>query len=241
MRLIWLIARRELGGTIRSPLGFVVVAIILAVDGLMFNLLAMGGGVKLSAEVLGEYFRVLSGTTMVASVFISMRLLSEEQQTGTIALLLTSPVRDRQVVLGKFLGAFMFLALMTVITLYMPLLVMVHGKVSWGHVFAGYLGLLLLGGACLATGTFGSSLARSQIVAAFATGSMIVAMLLFWLLARVADKPLDDLFSYMALHNMHLRSVMSGKVHLRDIVFYGSVVVFFLTAATRMLESRRWR
>ena len=241
MRLIWLIARRELGGTIRSPLGFVVVAIILAVDGLMFNLLAMGGGVKLSAEVLGEYFRVLSGTTMVASVFISMRLLSEEQQTGTIALLLTSPVRDRQVVLGKFLGAFMFLALMTVITLYMPLLVMVHGKVSWGHVFAGYLGLLLLGGACLATGTFGSSLARSQIVAAFATGSMIVAMLLFWLLARVADKPLDDLFSYMALHNMHFRSFMSGKVHLRDIVFYGSVVVFFLTAATRMLESRRWR
>ncbi len=241
MRSTWLIARRELGATVRSPLGFVVIAIILAVDGLLFNLLAMGDGAKLSADVLWEYFRVLSGTTMVASVFISMRLLAEEQQTGTIALLLTSPVRDRHVVLGKFLGAFLFLALMTVITIYMPLLVMVHGKVSWGHVFAGYLGLLLLGGACLAIGTFGSSLARSQIVAAFATGSMIVAMLLFWLLARVADKPLDDVFSYLALHNMHFRSFMSGKVHLRDIVFYGSVIVFFLTAAARMLESRRWR
>jgi ABC-2 type transport system permease protein len=241
MRTIWLIARRELLATLRSPLGFVVAAMVLALDGLLFNLLALGGGEKYSSEVLAQFFYTLSGTTMVASVFISMRLLAEEHQIGSFPLLLTSPVKESQIVIGKFLGAFLFLALLTLVTLYMPLLVMVHGKVSWGHVFAGYLGLLLLGAAALAIGTFGSSLARSQIVAAFISGALMVALLLFWLLGRTADKPLDDVFSFLALHNMHFRPFMAGKIHLRDIVYYLSVTVFFLSAATRMLESRRWR
>jgi len=241
MRTIWLIARRELLATLRSPLGFVVAAMVLALDGLLFNLLALGGGEKYSSEVLAQFFYTLSGTTMVASVFISMRLLAEEHQIGSFPLLLTSPVKESQIVIGKFLGAFLFLALLTLVTLYMPLLVMVHGKVSWGHVFAGYLGLLLLGAAALAIGTFGSALARSQIVAAFISGAIVVALLLFWLLGRAADKPLDDVFSFLALHNMHFRPFMAGKIHLRDIVYYLSVTVFFLSAATRMLESRRWR
>ncbi len=241
MKTIWLIARRELVATLRSPLGFVVAAMVLALDGLLFNLLALGGGEKYSSEVLAQFFYTLSGTTMVASVFISMRLLAEEHQTGSLPLLLTAPVKDGHIIVGKFLGAFLFLALLTLITLYMPLLVMVHGKVSWGHVFAGYLGLLLLGAAALAIGTFGSTVARSQIVAAFISGALVVALLLFWLLGRAADKPLDDVFSFLALHNMHFRPFMAGKIHLRDIVYYLSVTVFFLSAATRMLESRRWR
>ena len=159
MKNVWLIARRELTATLRSPLGFVVAALVLALDGLLFNLWAMGGGEKLSAEVLYEFFYAVSGTTMVAAVFISMRLLAEEQQTGTINLLLTSPIQDHQIVLGKFLGAYLFLALLTLVTLYMPLLIMVHGKISWGHLLAGYLGLLLLGAAALAIGTFGSCVA----------------------------------------------------------------------------------
>jgi ABC-2 type transport system permease protein len=241
MRNVWLIARRELTATLRSPLGFVVAALVLALDGLLFNLWAMGGGEKLSAEVLYEFFYALSGTTMVAAVFISMRLLAEEQQTGTINLLLTSPIRDHQIVLGKFLGAYLFLALLTLVTLYMPLLIMVHGKISWGHLLAGYLGLLLLGAAALAIGTFGSSVARSQVVAAFVAGGVLVALLLMWLLGRVADRPLADVFSYLALHNAHFKDFMGGKIHLKDIVYYLSVSAFFLLAATRMLESRRWR
>ncbi len=241
MSKVWLIARRELGATLMSPLGFVVVASVLAIDGLLFNLWALGSTAKYSAEVLYDYFYVLSGTTMVASLFISMRLFAEEQQTGTISLILTSPVKDAQVVFGKFVGAFLFLALMTIITLYMPMLIMVHGKVSWGHVFSGYLGLLLLGGASLSIGTFASSMAKSQIVAIFIGATILVAMILLWLLGRNADPPLGKVVSYMALHNLHFRSFMEGKIHLRDVVFYLSVCTFFLVAATRMLESRRWR
>ncbi|MBN2496607.1 MAG: ABC transporter permease subunit [Deltaproteobacteria bacterium] len=241
MSSTWLIARRELSATLRSPLGFVVAALVLALDGLLFNLWALTEGDKLSAEVLYQFFFVLSGTTMVASVFISMRLLAEEQQTGTAALLLTSPVRDFQVVMGKFLGGFLFLALLTLVTLYMPLMVWIVGKVSWGHVFAGYLGLLLLGAASMAIGLFGSAVARNQIVAAFVSGALLVALILMWKLGQEADRPLSGIFAYMALHNLHYRSFMSGRIHLRDAVYYLSVCAFFLAAATRMLESRRWR
>ncbi len=238
---IWLIARRELGATMRSPLGFIVAAIVLTVDGLLFNARALGGGEKLSTDVLSLFFFDLSGVTIIASIPISMRLLAEERQNGTIALLFTSPIKDYQIILGKFFGAYMFMFLLTVATIYMPLLVMVHGKVSWGHLLAGYLGTLLLSAGCLAIGIFGSALSKSQIVAVFISAFLLAAMMLFWLLARISEQPLKDIFTYLALHNIHFSAFKSGKVHLRDIVYYLSVCAFFLFAATRMLESRRWR
>ncbi len=241
MSRVGLLAWRELKASLFSPQGFIVVALVLTLDGLLFNLWALGSDEKLSAEVLYEFFYVLSGTTMVASIFVSMRLLAEEQQSGTAVLLLTSPIRDGQIILGKFLGAWVFLSFLTLATLYMPLLIMVNGKISWGHVFSGYLGLLLLGSASLAIGVFGSAVARSQIVAAFVSGGILVALVLLWMLAKETQPPLSRVFSYLSLHNMHFRSFMSGKVHLRDVVYYVSVTAFFLVAATRMLESRRWR
>lgn len=241
MRSVWLIARRELGATLRSPLGFVVVSLVLLADGLLFNVWALDDQAKLSAQVIYDFFYFLSGTTMVASIFISMRLLAEEQRDGTINLLLTSPLRDYQIVLGKFIGAWLFLALLTLLTLYMPLLIMVNGKISWGHLFAGYLGLLLLGAASLGVGMFGSAVTRSQIVAAVVSAVILLTMLLLWLLGPKVDPPIDGVVTYLSLHNLHFRSFMSGKIHLRDIVFYLSVCAFFLAAATRMLESRRWR
>ncbi len=241
MRSVWLIARRELVATLRSPLGFIVTALVLAIVGLLFNLRALGGGEKYSADVLAQFFYDLSGFVIVASILVSMRLIAEERQNGTIVLLLTSPVRDHQIVLGKFLGALGFMALLILITIYMPLLVMVHGKISWGHVFAGYLGNLLLASGALAVGTFGSSLARSQIVAVFVSAFLVAAMVMMWLMGRVADAPLDDIFANLALHNIHFSPFRAGKVHLRDIAYYLSVTGFFLFAATRMLEARRWR
>ena len=241
MKSVWLIARRELVATLRSPLGFIVAALVLAADGLLFNVRALGGGASLSTDVISQFFFDLSGLTMIACIPVSMRLLAEERQSGTITLLLTSPVRDYQIVLGKYLGALIFMAMLTLATVYMPLLVLVLGKVSWGHVFAGYLGTLLLASGCLAIGLFGSSLARSQIVAVFVSVFLLAAMVLMWLLAKVTDKPLTDVFAYLALHNIHFFSFKGGKIHLRDIVYYVSVTTFFLFAATRMLESRRWR
>ena len=236
-----LIARRELAAYLRTFQGYIIIAGVLAVDGLLFNAYALGGVSKRSSEVLSLFFLFSSGTTMVASVFISMRLLAEERQAGTLLLLYSSPVKDHEIVLGKFLSALAFLALMTLATVFMPLLVMVHGKLSLGHIAAGYLGLLLLGSATMAIGTFGSALARSQVLAAIISGCLVVAMLILWLLAAITDRPLNDVFLALALYQRHQPPFQVGVVHLRDVVYYVAVTYFALFAATRVLEARRWR
>jgi ABC-2 type transport system permease protein len=236
-----LIARRELGAYLRSWTGYIVIALALFVDGILFNALALGGPDKRSSDVLTQFFNLSSGLTMIAAVAIAMRLLAEERQTGTINLLYSSPVHDGAIVLGKYLAAVCFLGLLLLTTLFMPLLVMVHGKVSFGHIAAGYLGLLLLGSAALAIGLLGSALARSQIVAAVTAAVMLVALLLCFNLSRVTERPFSELFASLALWNQHFPPFMSGVVHLRDVVYFGAVSYVFLFAATRVLEARRWR
>ncbi|MCP3138762.1 ABC transporter permease [Pyxidicoccus xibeiensis] len=236
-----LIARRELAAYLRTLSGYVVIAIILALNGLFFNAYALGGASKRSAEVLSQFFYYSSGFTIVASVFISMRLLAEERQTGTLPLLYSSPLRDRDIVLGKYLAGLTFLALYVLCTLYMPLLVLVNGKVSFGHVAAGYLGLMLLGSASLAVGTFGSAVARNQLLAAITSAVLLVGLILCWLLARITEQPLAAVFSAMSLWNQHFPPFQSGLIHVRDVVYYLVVTYVALFAATRVLEARRWR
>jgi ABC-2 type transport system permease protein len=236
-----LIARRELAASLRTFQGYLILAGGLAVDGLLFNAYALGGVSKRSSEVLSLFFYFSSGTTMVASLFLSMRLLAEERQAGTLSLLYSSPVKDVEIVLGKFLSALAFLALLTLATAFMPLLILVHGKVSLGHIAAGYLGLLLLGSASLAIGTLGSALARNQVLAAVFSGCMLVALLTCWLLARITEQPLSDVFSALSLWHQHFQPFQAGLVHVRDVVYYLLVTYVALFAATRVLEARRWR
>jgi ABC-2 type transport system permease protein len=241
VKSVALIARRELAAYLSTLSGYVIIAVVLAVDALMFNTISLGGGTKRSAEVLNSFFYLTSGMTITAAVFISMRLLAEERQAGTISLLYSSPVRDSEIVLGKFLSGLAFLAILIALTMFMPALIFVNGKVSLGHLAAGYLGLLLLGSASLAIGTFGSALSKSQILAVIISGCMVVALLTCWMLAHVTDRPLSDVFTAMAFHNQHFQPFQSGLVHVRDIVYYLAVTYVALLAATRVLEARRWR
>ena len=240
MRSTFLIMRRELSAYLRSMSGYVIAAIFLLVVGLLFNVFAMAGE-KLSSEVLSQFFFNTSGVVLVASVLISMRLFAEERQTGTLVLLASSPVHDWQIVIGKFLSALVFLALMLFATVFMPLLIFVNGKISLGHMAAGYVGLFLLGGATLAIGTFGSALARTQVLAAIFSGCMVVAMILAWLLAKVTEAPLNDMFTALALHGRHFPPFQAGTIHLRDVGYYLMVMYVALFAATRVMEARRWR
>jgi len=236
-----LITRRELGSYLRSMTGYVIAALLLLVDGLVFNIWAIGGEDKYSSTVLAQFFIYTSGVTMISSVFISMRLVAEERQTGTLVLLTSSPVRDWEIVLGKFLSAFSFLALVLAITIYMPLLILVNGKIAPGHLAAGYLGLLLLGGACIAIGTLGSALAGTQVLAAIFSGCMVAAMVMLWMLAQVTERPFRDLFNSLALWQKHLPPFAQGTIHLRDVMYYVMVAYVALFGATRVLEARRWR
>jgi len=242
MTATWLIARRELGGYLRTMSGYVIAAVVLFVDGILFNVRALGGQQdRLSTEVLSEFFFNSSGLVMAASVFLSMRLLAEERQNGSMVLLSSSPVRERDIILGKFFSAFVFLTLMTLAGVFMPMLILVNGKLSLGHVAVGYLGLLLLGGATLAIGTLGSTLARSQLLAAIISGSMVVCMIVVWMLGTVTERPLNDVFFALALWGRHFPPFQAGIIHLRDVVYYLAVMYFALFVSIRVLEARRWR
>lgn len=240
MSAAMLIARRELLAYVRSPLGASVIAAALLVDGIYFYWKGLTEKL-VSAQVLQEFFYGASGTTMVAAIVLSMRLLAEERQLGTLTLLNTSPVRDGEIIVGKFISAFGILAVMTLLTLYMPLLIFVNGKVSVAHIAVGYLGLLLLGAACIAIGLFASALAKSQVVAAIVGVVILVPLLLLWVVARAVDPPLNTFLSALALHHENYRPFMVGILELRAIAFYLAVTYFFLLAATKTLEARRWR
>ncbi len=231
-----LIMRRELGAYLRTWTGYVIAAVVLAIVGLLFNTYGLGGQEKRSADVLRMFFEVMSAFTAGASVFLAMRLFAEERQLGTMPLLYSSPVRDWEIVAGKYASAIVFLGA----TLYMPLLVFVHGKVSVGHLVAGYLGLLLLGSGTLAISMLGSALARTQIVAVVLSSVMVVAIYCFVYLAPHTERPLSDVMAQLA-YFPHFRSLEAGIVELRDVVYYLGVTYVFLFGATRVLEARRWR
>lgn len=241
MRNAGFIIRRELSAYLRSPMGYIIIASVLLVDGLLFNAWAVSPGQRRSSEVLELFFYCASGTTMLASIFVAMRLIAEERQTGTLVLLTTSPLRDWQVIFGKFAAAWLFLGVMNALTLYMPALVMLHGKISWGHIAAGYLGLMLLGSASLALGLFCSAIAPNQLVATILSAAVVSIFILLWKLSQVASPPVEDLIAYLSLHDKHFRPFMRGLISIADVVFYVSLTYVALLGATRVMEARRWR
>ena len=240
MRMVTLIVRRELAAYFRSPLGFIILSTVLLLDGLLFNAYALGAGERRSSSVLLLFFFYSSGTTMVASLVISMRLLAEERQTGSAALLLAAPLREWEIIAGKFLSAWIFLAIITVATVYMPMLIFVNGSVTAGQIVAGYLGLLLLGATAIAIGTLGSTLAPNQIVATLLSSGMLVLLLVLWWVGSVTAPPLSTISVYAALYPKHFPPFMSGVISTANVLYYASATYLFLELAVRALEARRW-
>jgi ABC-2 type transport system permease protein len=231
-----LIARRELAAYARSPLGAVIIAGGLLIDGILFYYWGLSQK-KLSAEVLVEFFYVASGVTMVSSLVLSMRLIAEERQTHTFTLLNTAPIRDSEIVLGKYLAALAVVAILTVLTLYMPALILVNGKVSLGHIAVGYVGLLLIGSATIAIGLFASTLTVAAIVGA----AILVAGILLWMLASAVEPPLNKFLAALAFHHQNFQPFQQGILELKGVAYYSVVTYFFLLSATKILEARRWR
>jgi len=235
-----LIARRELLGYLSSMMGWVILAVVLLADGLLFNGFAMGGEKK-SFEVLQAFFYFSSGTTMVASIFISMRLFAEERQQGTMVLLETAPIGEHTVVIGKFLGAWSFLLLLLALSGYLPALVLVNGHVTVGHIVAGYTGLAFLGAACIAFGALSSALAKNQILAAVMSATITVSLLLAWMLAKKIDGTLGGVIGFLDLFDQHYRSFSRGTIKLASVAYYAALAYGSLLLCTAVLSARRWR
>jgi ABC-2 type transport system permease protein len=238
---VWWILKRELGAYLRSPMGYVIIASVLVMDGLTFNALCLGVGSRRSTEVLEQFFFWSGGWACAASIFVAMRLIAEERQNGTLVLLATSPVRDWQIVLGKYLSGVAFLGILSATTVYMPALVFVHGKVALGHLIAGYLGVMLFASTGLAIGLLASALAPNQLVAAVTGAAAVGTFVLLWLLSKIASPPIETLLAYLSIHDKHFRPFQRGLVSVQDVLFYVSLIFVMLTLSTRVIEARRWR
>ncbi len=220
-----------------TPAAYIVGAMFLGLTGVFFV-----------ADVTAPFAEAgVRGIVDWASFFIiflapllTMRLLAEEQKLGTLELLLTSPVRDWEVVLGKYIASFLILAAILAVTLYYVVIIYSFGDPDTGPVLSGYLGLLLYGAAALAIGLLGSSLSSNQIVAAV-VGIAILLMLSFVnLIADIVTGVASEVFNGMSM-NEHIVDFSRGVIDTSSLVFFLSLTAVFLFLTIRSLETRRWR
>jgi ABC-2 type transport system permease protein len=231
------IARRELASYYTSIVGYVVTFFFLIVNGVWFYL-------GLASQQQDASLRPVVGTLLtiflLLSPILSMRLLAEEQRAGTLELLLTAPVRDGEVAIGKFLAALGFLAVMLVLTLAYPAVLFIYGRPDPGELFGGYLAMLLFGAAAMAVGLFASSLTQNQIVAAVISWAVFLVLWVFDGAAQFVGGTFGEVLRYLAMFP-HLNDMTRGVVNTKDVVYYLSLVVGALFLTTRSLEARRWR
>ena len=170
---------------------------------------------------------------------LTMRLMAEEKKLGTWELLLTAPVRDTEVVLGKFLGTLGIMVVMLAFTLYYPLLLLIFGDPDIGPIITSYVGLFLLGSAALSVGIFASSLSSNQIVAAVVSGALLFALWFVGLAASYLPEALGEVVQSLSLSH-HFEDFYRGIIDTRAIVYYLSVTALFLFLTIRSLETGRW-
>ena len=238
MKNTYQIIKRELGTYFASPIAYVISAIFLAVMGGLFGFILYYSREATMRYLFGHVIIILF--LVLVSQALTMRLLAEEKRSGTLELLLTSPVRDWEVVLGKYVASLGAFLVMTLLTAYMPILLLRVGKPDVGPMLSGYLGLILLGSALLAIGLFASSLTQNQIVAAIVGVGITLLMWLVSGLSEMVSGGVKAVVEYLPLF-AHYNDMLRGVIDTKDILYYVSVVALFLFLSTRVLESRRWK
>lgn len=237
MRNVPALARREIAAIFLTPLAYVVLTLFLFFSGFCFYLVIA----ETKQAVMAPVFNVvISFLLLVATPLLTMRLMSEEYRSGTIESLMTAPVTDAEVVLGKFLGTLCFFLVMLGSTVAYVVILMFLGKPDLGPICAAYLGLALMGAQFIALGLFCSALTRSQLVAALAAA---VLLLTIWIVGSVGDSmggQWGPLLRYVGTQE-HVQAFASGRVPFRDAFYFLSLTAFWLFLSVRAVESRRWR
>ena len=256
MSNVLIIAQKELRSYFFSPIAYVVIGFFVFIFGYFFiaNLAAFqrfsmqagmlgGGGQVLNLnEHMIRPLLVNSGLILVFVLpFITMRSYAEEKRSGTIELLLSSPLTDVQIILGKFLGAMALFTLMLAVTLLHVGLLFIYGEPELLPVLSGYLGLFLMGGSFISLGLLISSMAKSQILAGFVT---VVVLLLLWTISWMADaaggSTTDQLLAYLSVPD-HYDDFSKGIIDTKHLAYFLSFITFGLFLTARSVDTERWR
>jgi ABC-2 type transport system permease protein len=245
-----IIAKREFRSNFDSPLAYVVICLSLILLGIFFFFVMNGGFWQVDRASLVQLFAVAPrGLSLVVIPVITMRLLAEEKRSGTLEMLITLPVRDHEVILGKFLGAWGLVLLLIASTALYPILMFYppFGFIGWklgsldsGPVFAGYLGLVLFSAAAVSIGLLFSALTESQVIAFFITWVVLLLLSFLGLVTdNVNNQVLRNVLDFISF-DTRLAPFARGMINTRDVIYFLSITVGCLMAAFRALERRKW-
>ena len=254
MRNTWIICRKELGSYFVSPIAYVLLTLFGFIFGLFFWLfLQRFVVIGMEMQMRGQAFPMnineelirplLSNASVMALFFIpmiTMRLFAEEKRTGTIELLATSPIRDSEIIAGKWLASVILYSCLLLVGALNLAFVFKYGNPDWKPLAVGYLGLLLQAGALLAIGTFISTLTRNQIIAGAATFAICLVLWVIEWPSEFESATWARVMSYLSIV-AHFESFSRGVIDSKDAVFYITVIFVGLFFTARSMESLRWR
>ncbi|MCA9728679.1 MAG: ABC transporter permease subunit [Candidatus Eisenbacteria bacterium] len=231
------IARKEFRSYFQSAIAYIFITLFLVLSGWIF----FSSFFVMNQATLRDFFDLVPLVFLFFIPAVTMRMWAEEQKLGTAEILLTFPVRDRDVVLGKFFASFVFVGLAVLLTFPLAITAIALGDPDNGAMIGGYLGCLLLGGAYIAIGLWVSSMTQNQIVAFLI--SLILCFLLYiagsQLVLGSVPHWLVPFFANLSL-GYHFDSITRGVIDSRDILYYVSIIAFFLFLNAQVIQSRRW-
>lgn len=232
------IARKETRSYFVSPIAYVVALVFVSLTGYFF-VDAMSSEIFPEASVNSYTGRSIFILALVGPL-LTMKLLAEEQKLGTIELLLTSPVRDWEVILGKFLASLAIFGSALALTLVYVAFLFAFGNPDLGPIVTAYIGLFLFGAGALAVGLFTSALTSNQIVAAILSYGVLTLLTIIHLAADQVDGAMATLLNELSMVSQ-FEDFTRGILNLRSVIYYLSMIVVFLFLAVRALEFRRWK
>jgi ABC-2 type transport system permease protein len=251
MNNILALAHKEVKSAFSTPIAYVVIGFFALLWGwfywvslIYFNQQSMagpeGGGANINQQLIRPLFLNASVILLFVLPLITMRTYSEEKRSGTIELLLTSPLTDFQIITGKFLGAMVLYAAMLLVTMIHMALLFSYGNPEWRPVVTGYLGLLLMGGCFISVGLLISSLTKNQIVSGMVT---FAVFLLLWVInwpASFSGPTTQSVLNYLSITE-HFDDFTKGILDTKHLIYYFSVISFGLFLTARSVDTERWK
>ena len=252
----WLpVFKKEMRLFFGSPVAYVVFTFFLLISGWFFSQIflyysdismrsfmqpGMAQSLNITESVMRPLFTNMSVVLLFFMPMLTMRLFAEEKKSGTMELLLTYPVRDGEVLAGKFLAAGALYVILLGLTLVYPGIITYFTRIEWGPILTGYLGLVLTGATFLAVGVLISSLTENQIVAGFGTFGVLLGLWIIGWGAEFAGGNLKAVLQYLSITE-HMDTFSRGLIDTKDLVYYGSAIALALFLTLSSLDSKRWR
>ena len=253
MRNVMAIAQKEIKAYFDSPIAYIFIGFFALLFGYFFvallsaftsqsmqMMLQGGGSMNVNQQLITPLFLNASVIILFVLPSITMRTYAEEKRSGTIELLLTSPLTDVEIILGKFIGAMVLYASLLAVTVIHVATLFIFGKPEIWPVVTGYLGLLLMGGCFVSVGLLISSLTKNQIVAAMVTFAVFLMLWVIDWIGQFVGPTAQQVLMYVSI-TQHLDDFVRGVLDTKHLVYYASFIGFGLFLTTRSVDSERWR